>query len=265
MFYHIVTYGCQMNIHESEKLAGALDDLGYVSCDNEQTADVIIFNTCAIREGAENRAIGNIGALKSLKKDKPELIIAVCGCMTQQQSAANYIYKTFPFVDIIFGTHDIEKFSSFLKNRLSTKQRIISHEKDNPKIWEDYHALRTSGENAWVNIMQGCNNFCSYCIVPFVRGREKSRTKEHIFAEIKKLIETKKYKTITLLGQNVNSYGHDLYEDYSFANLLKDICEIEGDFKLKFMTSHPKDISDDVINILASKDKLAKELHLPVQ
>ena len=259
-----------MNVHESEKIAGALENLGYVSCNNIGQADIIVFNTCAIREGAQDRAFGNIGALKKLKKENPNKIIAVCGCMTQQKQIAEKMKTTFPFIDIIFGTKNLDKFESFVKKVLESKQskkkvRVVEIE-DEDRITENMPIARTSGKNFWVNIIYGCNNFCSYCIVPYVRGRERSRDKEEILKEIKEIIEKNPEKiTITLLGQNVNSYGKDKYENYGFANLLKDICKMEGNFELTFMTSHPKDITDEVIETLAKEEKIKKELHLPVQ
>lgn len=264
MLYHIVTFGCQMNVHESEKLAGVLEKLGYSNTDDPNVADVIVFNTCAIREGAEDRAFGNIGNLKQRKKENPNLLICVCGCMTQQKEVEDRIFDVFKFVDIVFGTHDIDKFENFIKSKLEQKKRIKSHLEEG-EIWEDFPIARTSGKNAWVNIMYGCNNFCSYCIVPYVRGREKSRDKEEILKEVKSLVESKKYDTITLLGQNVNSYGNDKNDGYHFADLLLDICKIPGNFHVGFMTSHPKDIDDRVIDVLANEDKMLKELHLPVQ
>lgn len=264
MLYHIVTFGCQMNVHESEKLAGVLEKLGYTSTDDENLADIIVFNTCAIREGAQDRAFGNIGNLKQRKKDNPNLLICVCGCMTQQKEVEDRIFDVFKFVDIVFGTHDINRFEEFVRGKLEQKKRIKSHIEEG-EIWEDFPIKRTSGKNAWVNIMYGCNNFCSYCIVPYVRGREQSRDKNEILNEIKMLVESKKYDTITLLGQNVNSYGNDKNDGYHFADLLLDICKIDGDFKVGFMTSHPKDIDQRVIDVLANEDKMLKELHLPIQ
>ena len=271
MFYYITTFGCQMNVHESEKLAGVLENLGYLPCNKLEDADVIVFNTCAIREGAESRALGNVGALKRLKRENPNKIIAVCGCMTQQKDVSERIKKVFPFVDIIFGTKNMDKFEGFIKEVLKAKsenkkQRIVQIE-DKDTVLENLPISRSSGDNFWVNIIYGCNNFCSYCIVPYVRGRERSRDKEEILKEIKQIIEDNKGKhiTITLLGQNVNSYGKDKYENYGFASLLKDICKLEGDFDLTFMTSHPKDITDEVIETLAMEEKIKKELHLPVQ
>lgn len=278
MKYFITTFGCQMNVHESEKLAGVLEARGILSCDKIEDADIIIFNTCAIREGAQDRAVGNVGALKKLKKENPDKIIAICGCMTQQKEVSEKLYKTFPFVDIIFGTKNLNKFSDFIdeiiKNReivkkslkKSKKERILEIS-DEDLVLENMPIHRTSGNNNWVNIIYGCNNFCSYCIVPYVRGRERSRKKEDILNEIKTIIENKKEEKqkITLLGQNVNSYGKDIYENYGFKELLHDICQIEGDFELTFMTSHPKDITKQVIETIANEKKILKELHLPVQ
>lgn len=264
MLYHIVTFGCQMNVHESEKLAGVLEKLGYSNTDDPNLADVIVFNTCAIREGAQDRAFGNIGNLKQRKKDNPNLLICVCGCMTQQKEVEDRIFDVFKFVDIVFGTHDIDRFENFIKSKLEKNKRIKSHIEDG-QIWEDFPISRTSGKNAWVNIMYGCNNFCSYCIVPYVRGREKSRNKEDILKEVKNLVESKKYDTITLLGQNVNSYGNDKNDGYHFADLIHDICKIDGEFSVGFMTSHPKDIDDRVIDAIANESKMLKGLHLPIQ
>ena len=275
-FYHIVTYGCQMNVHESEKLAAICEKMGYVETDQRENADLIVFNTCAIREGAEDRVFGNVGALKKLKKQKPSLIIALCGCMTQKETTANYILQTFPFVDIVIGTFNLPNFEHYVnavkvgrelektkkQKRKNSRQLEIFAEGD---IDESVPYKRSSGENAWVNIMQGCNNFCTYCIVPYVKGREKSRTEENILKEIKQILAEGKYKKITLLGQNVNSYGKDLPKPVSFAQLLKDICALDGDFKVTFMTSHPKDLTDELIDVIATEEKVMKEIHLPAQ
>ncbi|MBQ3493902.1 MAG: tRNA (N6-isopentenyl adenosine(37)-C2)-methylthiotransferase MiaB, partial [Clostridia bacterium] len=264
MFYNIVTYGCQMNVHESEKIAGILEKLGYSPTTKREDADIIVFNTCAIREGAEDRAFGNIGALKKMKKANPNKIIVVCGCMSQQKQVADKIYKTFPFVDIILGTHNLHKLEQLITQKLQTKKRLLDH-MESSEVYEGLPCTRTSGKNAWVNIMYGCNNFCTYCIVPYVRGREKSRNKQDILNEIKTIIESKQYETITLLGQNVNSYGNDSPENGNFACLLQDICNLDGDFKLTFMTSHPKDLTKEVIDTIANNEKIIKEIHLPVQ
>lgn len=262
MKYIIVTYGCQMNVHESEKLAYICEKMGYVLTDKREDADLIIFNTCAIREGAEDRVFGNVGALKKLKKKRPNVIIAVCGCMTQKEQTANYILKTFPFVDIVIGTFNLPNFEYYINAVKKGRQLELLNEGDPD---ESVPYKRTSGENAWVNIMQGCNNFCTYCIVPYVRGREKSRSEENILKEIREIVSEGKYKKITLLGQNVNSYGNDLKTGENFARLLKKICEIDGDFKLTFMTSHPKDLTSEVIDVIACEDKILKDIHLPAQ
>lgn len=262
MKYFIVTYGCQMNVHESEKLAAICEKMGYTLADKRENADLIVFNTCAIREGAEDRVFGNVGALKKLKKQNPNLIVAVCGCMTQKQTTANYIMNTFPFVDIVIGTFNLPNFEHYVNAVKTGRQLELLDEGD---IDETVPYKRTSGDNAWVNIMQGCNNFCTYCIVPYVKGREKSRSEENILKEIKQILSEGKYKKITLLGQNVNSYGKDLVPSVSFAKLMKDICALDGDFKLWFMTSHPKDLTEDVIDVIASEDKILKDIHLPAQ
>lgn len=258
--YFITTYGCQLNVHESEKLAGVLKQRGFLPATKLEDADVIVFNTCAIREGAEDRVFGNVGALKKLKRAHKEKIIAVCGCMTQQKAKAEKLYEMFPFIDIIFGTSNLYKFEEFLDKKT---KRLLAYDEDFNLLGEDMPFYRTSGENAWVNIMQGCNNFCTYCIVPYVRGRERSRPSADILKEVEKAVKDG-YKLITLLGQNVNSYGKDCGE-ISFAKLLTKVSEIEGNFKIAFMTSHPKDLTSDVIDVVANNPKLLKEIHLPVQ
>ena len=262
MKYIIITYGCQMNVHESEKLAYICEQLGYTPTEKREEADLIIFNTCAIREGAEDRVFGNVGALKKLKKMRPNIIIAVCGCMTQKEQTANYILRTFPFVDIVLGTFNLANFAHYIEAVKTGRQMEILKEGE---IDETVPYKRSDRDNAWVNIMQGCNNFCTYCIVPYVRGREKSRKEENILKEIKEIVDQKKFKKITLLGQNVNSYGQDLKDGSSFSKLLSDICKIDGDFSLTFMTSHPKDLTSDVIDVIAKEKKILKEIHLPAQ
>ncbi|MBP3344802.1 MAG: tRNA (N6-isopentenyl adenosine(37)-C2)-methylthiotransferase MiaB [Clostridia bacterium] len=262
MKYFIVTYGCQMNVHESEKIAGILENLGYSEAEKREDADIIVFNTCAIREGAEDRVFGNVGNLKKMKKRNKDLIIAVCGCMTQKEQTAQKLLTTFPFVDIVIGTFNLPKIGDYISAVKKGRQLEILEEGD---IDETLPYKRTSGDNAWVNIMQGCNNFCTYCIVPYVRGREKSRKMENILNEIKAVVAEGKYKKITLLGQNVNSYGNDLSDGTNFAELLREICKIDGDFKVSFMTSHPKDLTDEVIDVIAGHDKIEKYIHLPAQ
>jgi tRNA-2-methylthio-N6-dimethylallyladenosine synthase len=261
MKYFIVTYGCQMNVHESEKIAGILEQMGYSPCEKREDADIIVFNTCAIREGAEDRVLGNVGNLKKMKKKNKDLIIAVCGCMTQKSETAQNLLRKFPFVDIVIGTFNLPKLGYYIEAVKKGRQFELFEEGELDEILP---YKRTSGDNAWINIMQGCNNFCTYCIVPYVKGREKSRKEENILKEIKGIISEGKYKKITLLGQNVNSYGKDL-PGMSFAKLLKDICALEGDFTLSFMTSHPKDLTDEVIEIIAKEDKIEKYIHLPAQ
>lgn len=263
--YCILTYGCQMNVHESEKLAGYLEERGYLETNDTKDADVIVFNTCCIRKSAEEKILGNIGAIKHLKKKNPNLIVAVCGCMSQQDNMANLLYKRFPFLSIIFGTHNLGKFGKFLDDFENTKNRIVAIENEMNNIIENVPMVRSSGYNGWVNIMYGCNNFCTYCIVPYVRGREKSREMNDIILEVELLLKTGKYKVITLLGQNVNSYGKDLGDGVTFAKLLQKIAELPYNFKLKFMTSHPKDLTDDVIETIAKNDKISKTIHLPIQ
>ena len=263
-FYKIVTYGCQMNIHESEKLGGILALKGYKPTDDDNLADVIVFNTCCIRENAEEHAFGNLGALKQLKKNKPSLIIALGGCMTQQENKPQDIKKSYPFVDIIFGTYNLENFGELLDRKLSGKKTVIEILDKNGKIVEGVKPLRTSYPNAWVTVMQGCNNFCSYCIVPYVRGRERSRALVNIFAEVNVLVKSG-YKEITLLGQNVNSYGKDLGDGTNFASLLDKLSEIEGDYRLRFMTNHPKDLNEELVAAMARNPHCCHHVHLPLQ
>lgn len=261
--YCVITYGCQMNLHESEKIAGILTSMGYEKSDDEHSADVIVFNTCCIRENAEERAEGNIGALKSLKKKNKDIIIAVGGCMTQQPEKAEELRRKFPFVDIIFGTHNLDSFGDMLSEKLSDmKRKIVSVDKTEGAITEGTPKTRTSYPNAWVNVTYGCNNFCSYCIVPYVRGRERSRLPEDVVKECEKLV-SEGYKEITLLGQNVNSYGAGT--DTDFADLLKKIDAIDGKFRLRFMTNHPKDLSEKLMKVIAESNKICHSIHLPVQ
>ena len=264
LYYKIITFGCQMNVHESEKIAGMLENIGYLPTEDINMADIVVFNTCAIREGAQDRAFGNIGNLKKIKKENPDKIIVICGCMSQQKQVAEKLHNTFRFVDIILGTHNLYELPMHIQKVKQTRLRLVEN-KEAGEVVENIPTVRTSGENAWVNIMYGCNNFCTYCIVPYVRGREMSRKHEHILSECKDIIDSKKYKKITLLGQNVNSYIDPDNNAYNFASLLKDICNLEGNFELTFMTSHPKDISDEVIDIMATSPKIIKELHLPIQ
>ena len=262
-FYHITTYGCQMNVHESEKIAGTLTELGYISCEDMEQADIIVFNTCCIRENAENHAFGNIGMLKKLKAANRDLIIAVGGCLTQQSGKADNLHEKFPYVDIIFGTHNLHRLKDYILLKQNRKKAVIEIEEDEGYVFEGENPVRTSYPNAWVNITYGCNNFCSYCIVPFVRGRERSRRSENIIAEVKGLIDAG-YKEITLLGQNVNSYGNGS-DDLTFPQLLEKIANLDGKFRLRFMTSHPKDFSENLAKVIAANEKICHCVHLPVQ
>ena len=262
--YKIYTYGCQMNVHESEKLAGILNEMGYTSTEIDEEADIILFNTCCIRENAEQRLMGNVGALKPLKKKKKDLIVAVGGCMTEQNNVANKLVETFPFIDIVFGTHNLTLFKEYLLERLNGKKHIIKVHTDDGSLPKEVTPLRTSYPNAWVNIIYGCNNFCTYCIVPYVRGRERSRDKDEIISEVKHLVESG-YKEITLLGQNVDSYGVGLPYEYDFADLLEDISKIEGKFRIRFMSNHPKDITEKVVKVIKNSDKICNYIHLPLQ
>jgi len=261
--YCVVTYGCQMNLHESEKLAGILEDLGFTRIDNENNADIVVFNTCCIRENAEKKAEGNIGALKRIKRNKKDMIIAVGGCMTQQAGYADKLIKEFPFIDIVFGTHNLENFAEMLTERLENKKHVVKVDEKEGKIIEGTKKTRSSFPNGWVNITYGCNNFCTYCIVPYVRGRERSRAPEAILDECKQLLDAG-YKEITLLGQNVNSYGQDL-KTVDFAELIEKISALDGDFRLRFMTNHPKDLNEKMVKAIAESPKTTRSVHLPVQ
>ena len=261
--YRIVTYGCQMNVHESEKLAGILHARGYAEAAPEEEADIVVFNTCCIRENAENHAYGNIGALKKVKKAHPGMLIAVGGCMTQQAGAAEKLRKKFPFVDIVFGTHNLEEFGALLDRKLGRKKAVVDVWEKEGEVREEDISVRTSYPNAWVNIMYGCNNFCSYCIVPYVRGRERSRAASAVVAEVNGLLDAG-YKEITLLGQNVNSYGNDCGE-VSFPQLLRKICARDEKFRLRFMTSNPKDFGEELVRTIADNPQLCRFVHLPVQ
>lgn len=264
MQYLIKTYGCQMNIHESEKIAGILEKLGYSETQEEKQADVIVFNTCCIRETAEAKINGHIGEIKKYKERNSDLIVAVCGCMSQQKGVAENLKKRFPFIDIILGTANLNLLEEqILKVRNSRRHQTLI-DVNEFGIDENIPVYRTSGTNAWVNIIYGCNNFCTYCIVPYVRGRERSRQAETIINEVKQLV-AEGYKEITLLGQNVNSYGKDLEDGSSFAKLLDELGKIEGNYKLRFMTSHPRDFTDDVIDAIARNPKVCHTIHLPIQ
>lgn len=264
MKYYIHTYGCQMNVHESEKLAGILEEKGYLPAEKENDADIIVFNTCCVRETAETKILGNLGIVKKLKETKPDLKVCVCGCMAQKKGEADRLKKRCPFINLIFGTHNLYKFDQYL-DEIMSGQNVIEVWNTDKTLPEKTPIKRSDSVNAWVNIMYGCNNFCSYCIVPYVRGREISRSEQDVLQDVKKLI-SEGYKEITLLGQNVNSYGNDFSDKSNhFAALLEKCASFEGDYKIRFMTSHPKDLSEEVVKTIASCDKLADFIHLPVQ
>lgn len=263
-YYYNLVMGCQMNAHDSEKLSGMLSDMGYIETDDETKADFIIYNTCCVRENAELKVYGKLGALKNYKKHNPDVLIAVCGCMMQQQAVIDTIKKSYRHVDIIFGTFNLYKLPELIDARLESGSMIVDVWEEGKEIVEDLPSIRKYKYKASVNIMYGCNNFCSYCIVPYVRGRERSREPEDIISEIKKLVADG-VKHITLLGQNVNSYGKNLENPISFAKLLKMVDNVEGVEQISFMTSHPKDLSDELIEALKECKKVMNYLHLPFQ
>ena len=261
---YVHTYGCQGNVSDGERIKGILENLGYDFTENIEEADLILYNTCAIREHAEDRIYGNVGAIKKLKKQKPELIIALCGCMMQQKRVTDKIRKSYPFVDLVFGTHVIHRLPELIYRVLCSGKKVIECPESDGVIAENLPVHRDGVIKGWLPIMYGCNNFCSYCIVPYVKGRERSREPEAIIAEAKELIALG-CKDITLLGQNVNSYGKNLECDINFAKLLRQINDLDGDFIIRFMTSHPKDCSKELLDTMAECDKVAKHLHLPFQ
>ena len=258
------TYGCQQNVADGEKIKGMLYEMGFNFTEDEQEADFILFNTCAIREHAEDRVYGNIGALKNVKRKNPSVIIAVCGCMTEQEHVSEKLKKSFPFVNIVFGTHVIHRLPEMLFNTITNSSRVFIRGNEQDKIIEGIPVRRDGKFKAWVTVMYGCDNFCSYCIVPYVRGREKSRNPDEIYKEFKSLVETG-YKEITLLGQNVNSYGKNLECDINFSKLLKRLDEIDGDYRIRFMTSHPKDASEELFDTIAASRHISHHIHLPFQ
>ena len=258
--YHIVTYGCQMNAHDSETIAGILEQMGMTEAAAREDADFVLYNTCCVRENAERRALGNVGWLKELKKVKPELIVGVCGCMVQQDGMAQKLIKRYPFVDIAFGTHNLPELPGMFKKLLDSRERVVSVLDTDGMIAEGLPVKRAGGLMAYVTIMYGCDNFCSYCIVPYVRGRERSRLPEDILREVEQL-KTEGVKEIMLLGQNVNSYAGG---GIDFAELLRRVDDI-GIERVRFMTSHPKDLSDRLIDVMANSKHICHQLHLPVQ
>ncbi len=259
----VETYGCQQNSSDSEKLKGMLADMGFGFCDGVDNADLVLYNTCAVRENAELKVFGNLGALKHAKRRKPGMVIGVCGCMMQQTHIAETIRKKYNHVDLVFGTHALYRFPELLDHVLQ-HGRTFQTENEDGHIFEEISYKRDDPPLAKIPIMYGCNNFCTYCIVPYVRGRERSRAAEHILAEAREVAD-QGYREIMLLGQNVNSYGNDLKGGFSFAELLRAICKIDGIERVRFMTSHPKDLSEELIAAMAEEPKICKQLHLPIQ
>jgi len=262
--YKIMTFGCQMNENDSEKLAGMLEHMGYIKEEDPEKASIVLMNTCAVRENAEERVFGNIGTFKSIKRKNPEMILGVCGCMMQQEQVVNKIKKTYRQVDLVFGTHNLQEFPKLLEECQEQRKRVVEVWDDNLEIPEDIPTTHKYPFKAYVSIMKGCNNFCSYCIVPYTRGREVSRNSENIIKEITALVQ-KGCLEVTLLGQNVNSYGNDQENDYHFHDLLREINQIEGLRRIRFMTSHPKDLSDEVIEAIVACDKVCPAVHMAFQ
>lgn len=260
----VQTFGCVQNENDSEKIRGVLAQSGYGITTKLQESDIVIFNTCAIRENAELKVFGNIGELKALKSANSNMIIAVCGCMVMQPHIVEKIKKSYPFVDMVFGVNAIEELPQLVYNYLCTGNRQLKNPISDESIIESLPVVRQSKSKATISIMYGCDNFCSYCIVPYVRGRERSRKPQDILAEFKQLIKDG-YKDVTLLGQNVNSYGKNLSETMDFADLLQMLCKVEGDFILHFMSSHPKDMSKKVVDTIRDNEKISRQLHLPIQ
>lgn len=260
----VTTFGCQMNARDSEKLVGVLEQIGYQEEVDEDKADFVIYNTCTVRENANMRVYGRLGQLKHAKKRNPHMMIGLCGCMMQEPHVVEKLKTSYRFVDLIFGTHNIYKFAELIATRFESKRMVIDIWKDTDKIVEDLPSERKFSFKSGVNIMFGCNNFCSYCIVPYVRGRERSRNPKDIVREIETLVADGVVE-VMLLGQNVNSYGKNLEEPMTFAELLTEIEKIEGLERIRFMTSHPKDLSDELIEVMKNSKKICKHLHLPVQ
>ena len=262
--YFVRTYGCQMNEHDSEKIIGMLESVGYKSTDELESADIVILNTCAIRENAHDKVFGFLGVLKHIKDTtNPNLIVGICGCMAQEEVVVDEILKKYKYVDFVCGTHNLDNLLTLIEKRVETNNQqieVLSYEGD---IVEDIPVVRESAYSAWVDIIYGCDKFCTYCIVPYTRGSQRSRKKEDIIEEVKKLKEAG-YKEVTLLGQNVNAYGKDIYTDYNLANLLADVSDI-GIERIRFVTSHPWDFTDEMVDIIASRDNIMPYIHLPFQ
>ena len=261
---YVHSFGCQQNVNDGEKICGVLQDVGFGLTDTLEQADLILFNTCAVREHAEQRVFGNVGALKQLKARNPKLVIGVCGCMAQQPRIVDKLRRSYPYVDLVFGVDGIDRLPAMLAERFRKGRRYLEEPRTRNAVVEDLPIRRDSGFRAWLPIMYGCDNFCTYCIVPYVRGRERSREPDAILAEFRSLVQAG-YKEITLLGQNVNSYGKGLENPIDFADLLDLLCRVPGDYQIRFMTSHPKDASPKLIDTIAAQPKVCKHIHLPVQ
>ena len=261
--FFVRTYGCQMNEHDSEKIRGMMKSVGFKLVDSIENADVVILNTCAIRENAHDKVFGFLGVLKHLKESKPDLLIGICGCMAQEEVVVKDILTKYKYVDFVCGTHNLDNLLSLVKNKIDTKKQqieVLSYEGD---VVENIPVLRESKYSAWVDIIYGCDKFCTYCIVPYTRGTQRSRKHEAIVEEVKELVKNG-YKEVTLLGQNVNAYGKDLYSDYNLANLLSDVSDT-GIERVRFVTSHPWDFTDEMVDIIASRDNIMPYIHLPLQ
>lgn len=262
--FYLRTYGCQANEHDSETIIGIFQEMGYTGTEDEKEADVILFNTCAIRENAEDKVFGELGRLKQLKKEKPELVLGVCGCMSQEEAVVQRILRSYPHVDLIFGTHNIHRLPFLLRDALFNKEMVVEVWSKEGDVVERMPKARQNGLKAWVNIMYGCDKFCTYCIVPYTRGKERSRRPEDVLEELRELAR-QGYKEVTLLGQNVNAYGKDFIDrHYTFADLMEEVRHIDIP-RIRFTTSHPRDFDDRLIEVLAKKGNLMEHIHLPVQ
>ena len=261
--YHIITYGCQMNVHDSENITAIMEDLGYTKNEDMDTSDVIILNTCAIRENAHNKVTGMLGRIKHLKETRPEIITMLCGCMAQEEGIANMLKDKYKWVNIVFGTHNIHMIPTYLLNNLKEQTQELEVFSIEGNVYEGIPVKRDSKYTAWVNIMYGCDKFCTYCIVPYTRGKQRSRLNIDIINEVKELVKDG-YKEVTLLGQNVNAYGKDLDTNYTFANLLEDVAKTNID-RIRFVTSHPWDFTDEMIEVISKYDNIMPYIHLPIQ
>ena len=261
--YHIITYGCQMNVHDSENISAIMEDLGYTKNEDMDKSDVIILNTCAIRENAHNKVTGMLGRIKHLKETRPEIITMLCGCMAQEEGIANMLKDKYKWVNIVFGTHNIHMIPTYLLNNLKEQTQELEVFSIEGNVYEGIPVKRDSKYTAWVNIMYGCDKFCTYCIVPYTRGKQRSRLNIDIINEVKELVKDG-YKEVTLLGQNVNAYGKDLDTNYTFANLLEDVAKTNID-RIRFVTSHPWDFTDEMIEVISKYDNIMPYIHLPIQ